>query len=389
MAGNLVDRLIAAVGEDRREAGLVMSAVYQPVGGQGGLVMPPTFPGGEPSRPYLIGPRLVDGEVVDAVVMDQVPSQTNRVEESLARAQASGRVSLPLFVQTTPTPAGGVRLTSLDFPHRYADAYLRDSQIDGVRFDATAYGKALRSASVDDVRPLFEREPYTLLFGAWDSHRKGRQAKFARLYSSEMFGTRPEVWIRRAGRVDPVNLTGAVDDTSKVSEGWQFVIPGEKGRKEKGQKLSEIGLGHIAPNPAHGGVTVDEVRRRGWVSFAGLERLRFGDADADAAVLARATLAALALVGDRLTFGGASLMLRSGCDLTRKTETLGFEVAGGEVEPFEVSAAEAIDVFTQLRERAAKAGIAMATDVVVVEPTPALASAIAYAVTRAAADAEE
>lgn len=388
MSKDIAERLVAAVAEERREAGLVFSAVYQPVGGPGGRLMPPTFPvDTNGALPYLVEPRLVDGARRESVVLDQVPSQANRVEEALGRAREAGRIGLPVFALTAQTPGGEVRLTSLDFPHRYADAYLRDSVIDGVRFDATAEGKALRSVSARDVRPLFEREPYTLLYGAWDSHRKGQQARFPRLYTSEMFGLDPQVGERRAGRMDPVNLSGAVDDATKGAGNWQFVLPGEK--KEKGKKLSEIGHGNIAPNRAHGGVTVAEVRRRGWVSFAGLERLRFGDASAEAVLLARATLAALALAGDRLAFGGASLWLRSGCDVTRVDEVVGFEFAGGEVEPVAVTATEAINTFEELRERTAKAGIVMARDAVAVEPTPQLAAAIEYAVSKAAPGAGE
>jgi CRISPR-associated protein Csb1 len=152
--------------------------------------------------------------------------------------------------------------------------------------------------------------------------------------------------------------------------------------------LSEIGHGHIAPNAAHGGVTVREVRRRAWVSFAGLERLRFGDAPAEAATLARATLAALALVGDRLTFGRPSVWLRSGCDLTLVSETVAFEVAGGGQEPVSVSAADAVAAFTTLRGRAAEAGIVMFDDAVAVTPTRQLREAMVFARTSASGEAE-
>jgi CRISPR-associated protein Csb1 len=134
VAMDLVDRLVTAVGEDRRDAGLVFRASYQPVGGPGGRVMPPTFP--DPKAPpkslptYLLEPRWCDGARRDAVVMDRVPSQANRVEEALRRAHETGRVALPMFELTVPADVATVRLTSLDFPHRYADAYLRDSQID-------------------------------------------------------------------------------------------------------------------------------------------------------------------------------------------------------------------------------------------------------------------
>ena len=111
------DRLITALGESRRETGLVIDAVYQPAGGTGWKVMPPTFPPVDGS-PYLFEERWLDGEKTRTVVMDQVPSQANRVEEALLDARDSGRVDLPIIQMAVD----GVRLTSLQFPHRYADA---------------------------------------------------------------------------------------------------------------------------------------------------------------------------------------------------------------------------------------------------------------------------
>src|SRR5690606_16393615 len=121
----------------------------------------------------------------------------------------------------------------------------------------------------------------------------------------------------------------------------------------------------------------------------GLARLRFGDASKEAVVLARATLAALALAGDRLAFGEPSVYLRSGCDLVRVSETVAFELAGGEREPIEVSADEAIAAFQELRDRASAAGIPMATDTIDLTPTPQLRDAIVYALTKASAEAED
>ena len=72
------------------------------------------------------------------MVIDQEPSQANRVEEALRDAFDAGVLGLPMF----ELRSGAVRLTSLDFPHRYADAYVRDSLIDGVRFDQSCRGQA-------------------------------------------------------------------------------------------------------------------------------------------------------------------------------------------------------------------------------------------------------
>jgi CRISPR-associated protein Csb1 len=389
MSDEFVARLLAAVGEDRRDAGIAVDAVYRPAGD--GKVMPPSFPDG----PYLYEPRWVEGERREVVVLDQVPSQANRVEEALLSARDKGGIELPLFELTAKTTLGVVRLTSLQFPHRYADAYLRDTQVGGMRFDASPYGRRLREASSEDARPLYERDPVSLIFGAWDSHRKGRWPKFPRVYCSSVTGLDPAEGARRGSRMDPLNLTGAIDDKAKAEADWRYLPPGEK--KVKGQKLSEIGHGNVVTKvgdkAVHGGVAVTAARRSAWLSLAGLERLRFGDASADAAVLARAALAALALAGDRLAFGRPSVWLRSGCDLVRVSEVLAFEQDLGRREEFELTADEAVGAFGELRERASAAGITMATDTVALEPIPALAAAIEYSFTQAvpaaAADTEE
>jgi CRISPR-associated protein Csb1 len=351
--------------------------------------MPPTYPvpdaQRDPNARYLFSERLVDGEQRRTVVIDQEPSQANRVEEALRDAWDAGLLRLPMFELRTVTKRGEIRLTSLDFPHRYADAYVRDSLIGEIRFDDSPVGQRLRATTVADVRPLYEREPYSLLFGAWDSHRKGRWPRFARLYAAAMYGLDPVTGHRMGGRMEPVNLTGAVDDSAKAEGDWRFL---PEGAREKGKKLSEIGHGNIAPNRVPGGVTVAEIHRLASVSFSGLERLRFGDAPAEAAPLARAALAALALAGDRLAFGGPSVWLRSGCDLGKTSEVVGLERPGGELDEITVTAQDAVDAFHELRDRAASAGITMHADTIALEPIPDLAAAISFAVTAGSQDAE-
>ncbi|WP_233508095.1 type I-G CRISPR-associated RAMP protein Csb1/Cas7g [Spongiactinospora gelatinilytica] len=389
MSTDLAARLLQAVGPDRAHTALVVKALYQPVGGAGNGLMPPTFPVDKNERDltkkYLVGERLVDGERQVTVTVDQEQSQANRVEEALRDARDGGRIELPAFEMRLATAHGEVRITSFDAPHRYADAYWRDSTIGGVAFDKSEVGRRLRSVSAADARPLFEREPASLIYGAWDSHRKGRWPKFARLYTAIMYGLDPVFGVRRGGRLDPVNLTGAIDDKNKAENGWGYIA---EGTKKAGQKLSEIGHGNIAPNPVPGGVSVREVRRVASVSLAGLERLRFGDAPAEAATSARATLLALALAGDRLAFARPSVWLRSGCDLAQASEEVGLELPGGELEPLEVSAADALGAFHELRVRTAKLGIEMASDVISVAPVKSLRDAIESTVANASTDGE-
>src|SRR5690606_18037254 len=101
MSTSLAAQLVAAIGEDRAHTAVVVRAIYQPVGGAGNSVMPPTFPLEERERDltkkYLIADRLVDGEVVKTVTIDQEQSQANRVEEALRDARDSGRIELPML----------------------------------------------------------------------------------------------------------------------------------------------------------------------------------------------------------------------------------------------------------------------------------------------------
>jgi CRISPR-associated protein Csb1 len=157
--------------------------------------------------------------------------------------------------------------------------------------------------------------------------------------------------------------------------------------KVKGEKLSEIGHGNIAPNPAHGGVTITSATRMATVSLAGLDRIGFGPrvegSAAVAAVAARAVLAAYALLADRLAFAGPSLWLRSGCDLVTVGDRLEWVNRGGGVEPFELDPGAAVRLFELATRRAAQAGLAMSTETVVLTPTTELAKAIDFSLSKA------
>lgn len=369
--------MASAVALDGERAVIRVSGRYEPAGGPGSRVFPPTYPVQAGSVPYLVEERVWEGEPRTDVVLDAVPSQANRAEESLLRARRSGRVDLPLL-ELHHAGTAPVVLTSLEFPHRYADAYLRDSLLDGVKFDGTDLGRAMLAASLVDATALFANDPGSLVFGAWNSHRKGRQQKFPRVYASEVIGWDPQVGKRAAGRMDPLNLVGAAKPTTDGN--WTYAAVGEK---VKGERLSEIGHGNIAPNAQHGGVTITSGARSATVSLAALDRIGFGAVSHEAAVAARAALAAYALVADRLAFGGPSLWLRSGCELVLIEERLEWVNRGGGTEAFDLPVGMALEVFRLAVERAAKEGVAMSTDTVVLSPSPSLAKAIEFSLTKA------
>jgi len=371
------ERLVAAVADDglSEDAGVAVSARYTP-GVPGAKIFPPTFVAprkGEPippNWPYVREQRRIDGVPRDVVVVDTVASQANRVEAALERvASAAG---LPV-VELTATVADGqvARVTSWSAPHRHADAYFEHATLDGTAYWSTAEGKAVLSATPDNAAALLAWYPGSLVFGSWTSRKKGRQSRFPRLYTSEMVGLDPLIGERAGVRNDPLNLQLA----PKTTIG---------GTNDK----AKIGLGMVPAGRQPGGASVSEVRRWGWLSFAGLRGLRFGpDAHADAA--ARALLAALALWGDRLAFGTPALWLRSGCDLVVLEETLTWTRHGGEADPLELDAASARTLFDAARTQAADLGVEMPAAVRTLEPDTDLRRAIEFTLTRAEGGAGE
>lgn len=372
---DVYEELRSAVAIEGDRALIRIRTTYQPAAGDGARIYPPTYPTDPGGSPYVVETRVVDGAERRDVLLDGVPSQANRAELALLKGQRGGRFEIPLL-EICHEGAASVVLTSLELPHRFADAYLRDSEIDGVKFDKTVLGEAFQAASAEDATALFQHDPGSVVFGAWNSHRKGRQSKFPRIYASEVVGWDPKVGERKAGRMDPLNLTG---NAKPDGEGWSFVAAGAK---VKGERLSEIGHGNIAPNPAHGGVTITSAQRFATVSFAGLDRLGFGAASHEVSVAARTALAAYALLADRLAFSAPSLWLRSGCELVPIEDTLEWVNRGGAADPFTLSTADAIELYTHTARVVADLGLPLSLTTVRLTPAANLAAAIDFALTK-------
>ncbi|BBL77199.1 type I-G CRISPR-associated RAMP protein Csb1/Cas7g [Methylomagnum ishizawai] len=144
---------------------------YQPAGGEGDKIFPPTYEGGR----YATETRHVDGRQVECVLVDSVQSQANRMELALLQARRANRIHLPLI--TVCFDQDGLlrkfSVSSLEAPHRIADAILRDSLLDGVIFRESAPGKILDHADVGNAAGLFGLCPTALVFG----HRPNRPAR--------------------------------------------------------------------------------------------------------------------------------------------------------------------------------------------------------------------
>lgn len=300
----------------------------QPVGGPGDKVFPPTFPGEGRQNPpprHVFEERRIDGQTIRCVLLDSVQSQANRLEEALEAAISNGRVGIPRlvvdFAETSVADLGSV--STLTAPHRVFDAILRDSLHEGTPFRQSAIGRALMEASTRDARALFRHAPTALVFGAWNSTGEGGGlgAKFARVVVSEIIGVGAVSGARTGSRIDPLGIRAGVKIVKRDGEEWQLAedVTDARGRTRT-LRPSEINHGNIAPDVTDGiGVTVDYALHTWVLSFAGLRRLRFGNAPPEAAAKARTVLALVALLAV-LEQDAAGYALRSRCDLAPDTD---------------------------------------------------------------------
>lgn len=309
----------------------------QPAGGEGDKVFPPTFAGAV----YAVERRRVPGreDPVQCVVLDTVQSQANRMELALQDAVDAGRLSLPLVVVDFSAcgPTGDLeadaaagrlvdavgKVTSLQAPHRLADAILRDSELDGTPFRKSDRGKRLNRVSALNATPLFELCPTALVFGMWDSTgpKGGLGPKFERAIVSELVGVGAEVGdLRRGVRRDPLEIRAAVKVLRAADRSWTVVEPNTKGTVAP----SEVNHSSV-PFPKqrdrktddnyYDGATVEYAEQTTTLSLIALRRLRFplnGTPTPQADVAARAALAALGLCAATLAFeGGVGLRSRA------------------------------------------------------------------------------
>ena len=224
-------------------------------------------------------------------------------------------------------------VTSLEAPHRIADAIFRDSLLDGVIFRKSPKGCLLDSADIRNATGLFGLCPTALVFGLWDSTgpRGGQGAKFQRALVSEMVGYDAVLGTKTSSRIDPLQIqlgAGPLFVRSEKSGTDPDWTPEEsKAGKERNQpiklgkdgKPSEANHGNVMPSWSDGGFTVSRVRQTTVLSLSALRRLRFplnGAPLSDPAVdqAARVVLAALGLAAATLSREeGADL--RSRCQL--------------------------------------------------------------------------
>jgi CRISPR-associated protein Csb1 len=333
MSSDLLDLLHEGLSDDpssRRPAGVEIRLKLLPTSDL--PVMPPSYEGR-----LEIHERHLDGDRREVVELDSVGSTANRIEEVLQALKRAHRYPLPVST-TTIEPAADepIAISTLEVPHRIFDAWIRLSDaLDGDgRFEDSDRGRELSLAHSDALDPILEASAHDLLFGVWDSHRKGPygQVRIGRSLTTTLIGLDPIEQTRIAARRDPLNL-------------------GESSDLPKGvKKLSAQGLSSIPPQRLRGGVSVTQARYNGFLSFPSLRRLGFAKYDA---VAVRTMLAMLALYSVLLRCA-SGWDLRAGCALVPDGEP-SFAVAsptGDKDGGFALSVAEAEELFMTAVEKA-------------------------------------
>ena len=362
----------------------------QPAGGEGDKVFPPTYSGAVYAAEKRRLPEFE--EPVECVLLDSVQSQANRIEEALQDASDEGRIQIPIIeVDFSDIPvvepgakAEGLfepigRVTSLEAPHRVADAILRDSELDGVPFRDTPAGKKIGYANLRNATPLFEICPTALVLGIWDSTgpKGGLGTKFQRALVSEIIGVNVSYGTKTSSRIDPLAIR---KDAAQIYEtpdrGWTL-SPDEAAQEKKKPKLkgkdgkpSEANHGNIVPSlsdtsrdgiPLAGGVTIALAEQMTVISLPALRRLQFpidGKATAEGNHAGRTVLAALGLCGAVLATE-RGLDLRSRC-LLWPTAPLKWELLnrpGQDATDFELDGDLAIGLLNEAIQQAESAGL--------------------------------
>ena len=247
-----IEKLLDGCATDSFEDGIRIDTELVPLSGPGGPVKPAVYEGGT----YQQDRRWAapdDPEPTPVLVIDNVPSQANRLEAALRRHRESLSIpELVLDLSGLPhLPAHLPRqLSSLEFPHRNADAYLRDAQLDGQDFLKTELGRAIFGATAQACGPLIAWFPQALLYGFWQSHlgKKRTNSKHARAWVSEIVGWQPASTETRVLGLkgDALNLNTDEVVTSNPDDRTTWDVgKAERVAGGKSDKLSEIGHGQV------------------------------------------------------------------------------------------------------------------------------------------------
>ena len=378
----------------------------QPGGGPGDKVFPPTYSTGDNTLKYAGETRRIEGADVPTVLLDSVASQANRMEEALLAAWQQQKLSFPVIgvnFGDEPGLADLGSITSLQAPHRIADAILRDAtSADGkTLFRDLPEGKAYTDASPRNATAVYQLCPTALIFGVWDSTgpKGGLGAKFARALTSEIVALGASPGRKVSSRIDPLGIQSNVPIYHRKDDETDWTIDLAEAKQDKGKpvpfsrrgaegkgKASAVNHSNIPPtiDAFSGGITFDYAVHTVVLSLPALRRLRFvtrldgkrldqRDAGESAARVALAALALAAVVHQR----AQGYDLRSRCLLVPEVAAV-FEVVrpDGSVEPVSLTPEEANELVAAAEKEARAAGLAWEREPVTLKAAPKLVALI-------------
>jgi CRISPR-associated protein Csb1 len=369
-------------------------------------VFPPTYEGGK----YATEERIIGGQKLLCVLLDSVASQANRMELAVQDAWSGGEIELPVVsVNFEKVENPGVpRITSLQAPHRIADAILRDSTLGegkkSPKFRDSEIGGELDRLSAEYATPLLKYAPHCLVFGMWDSTgpRGGLGVKFARAIVSEVIGVNAVGGVKTSSRIDPLNIRVNAGVLYQGKEGG-WTLDEKDAAKEKGKpiklgkdgKPSEANHGNVTPTISDGGYTIDYAEQTTVLSLPALRRLRFptklGEkSNPQANTAARTYLAALGLLGATLAVE-AGYDLRSRCILRAK-DAVTWHLLGkpGDADvPFTLDKNAAVKLYNAALAAVKEANLSIHTQEIVLTPSDDLVTLVKKSMEIAAVEAGE
>lgn len=251
-----------------------------PASGDGGKVFPPTYLGGK----YAKESRLMeDGSIQNTVLLDSVQSQANRMEIALLEAIKSGNVKMPLLRVDFGDIKGLKPISTLETPHRIADAIFRESLVGDIPFRDSEIGKAFVESTVRNATGMFQYCPHALVFGVWDSTGStGMGNKFQRIITSEIIGVDVHYGVKTESRIDPIIMGGGETEIYETANGGWTVDPAEAATddgepKKYRKKVSGLNLGNFPPSIKElgGGVTLGYAMHTAVISIPAIRRLHF------------------------------------------------------------------------------------------------------------------
>ncbi|MEQ1506141.1 MAG: type I-U CRISPR-associated RAMP protein Csb1/Cas7u [Myxococcota bacterium] len=391
-----------------RGAALRARVTLEPAGGPGDKVFPPTYATGDAAdTKYALERRqLGDGPPEHTVLLDSVASQANRMEEALLAAWRAGQLDFPVVAVdfSDQDELGDLgTITSLEAPHRIADAILRDSLLDGMPFRHHAVGRSFTDASPKNAGAVYRLCPTALVFGVWDSTgpRGGMGTKFQRALVSEIVGVGIETGVKVGSRIDPLAIPSSIAIYARKGDATDWTADPAEAAQDKGKPVdfqrkgadkkgrpSTINHGNIAPTleTKAGGVTLREAVQTTVLSLVALRRIQFprdpagsplaGDARRTAELAARTALAALGIAA--IAHGRErGYDLRSRALLIPRTPlTLDLLGVDGDSASFRCTTADANALFAEAHAAAKAVGFGWDREPVKLVPSPKLSALI-------------